>query len=282
MVTLTAKDWDDIVSKALAEDIGTGDITTAALEIAHLPAVAEIISHEDGTLYGMEAARRVFNQVDRRITFKAVVNDGQRFRARQVVARLAGPAGGILAGERVALNFLQWLSGIATTAATFVKRADSVAVTILDTRKTTPTLRRFEKAAVRAGGAENHRAGLYDGILIKDNHKRLCGGVAEAVARAKKNRRAHIPIIVEVETLAEAEEAAAAGVDIIMLDNFSAADAATACRIIGKRAAVEISGGVNLSNIGSYARAGASRISVGALTHSPRAVNFSLEMALGT
>ena len=271
-------DWDEVVSRALQEDLGSGDVTTEVLGIAKTPARAAIIAREDGVLFGMEAARHVYRQLDRRVIFKSVIDDGRKFSAGRAVARLSGPAGPILAGERVALNFLQRLSGIATATAAFVERADNVTVLILDTRKTTPGLRALEKAAVRAGGGENHRLGLYDGIMIKDNHKRLCGGIGEAVRRAKANRRAKMTIFAEVETVEEAEEAAAAGADVIMLDNFGVTEARAACDVIGNRAAVEISGGINLSNVSVYARSGATRISVGALTHSARALDFSLEV----
>lgn len=271
-------DWDEVVSRALQEDLGSGDVTTEVLGIAKTPARAAIIAREDGVLFGMEAARHVYRHLDRRVIFKSVIDDGRKFSAGRAVARLSGPAGPILAGERVALNFLQRLSGIATATAAFVERADNVAVLILDTRKTTPGLRALEKAAVRAGGGENHRLGLYDGIMIKDNHKRLCGGIGEAVRRAKANRRAKMTIFAEVETVEEAEEAAAAGADVIMLDNFGVNEARAACDVIGNRAAVEISGGINLSNVSVYARSGATRISVGALTHSARALDFSLEV----
>ncbi|MEE8641122.1 MAG: carboxylating nicotinate-nucleotide diphosphorylase, partial [bacterium] len=200
------------------------------------------------------------------------------FSAGQAVARLRGPAGPILAGERVALNFIQRLSGIATLTAAFVARADNVTVTILDTRKTTPGLRSLEKAAVRAGRGENHRLGLYDGIMVKDSHKRLCGGVAKAVKKAQEKRGRRMPIYAEVETAAEAEEAAAAGADVIMLDNFDPDAASDACIAIEGRAVVEVSGGVTLSNVAAYARTGATRISVGALTQSAPALDFSLEV----
>jgi len=271
-------DWDAIVARALEEDLGPGDVTTEALGIAGTPARAAIVAREEGVLFGMEAARHVYRKLDRRIIFKSIVDDGQRFSAGRTVARLSGPAGPILAGERVALNFIQRLSGIATATAAFVARADNVAVTILDTRKTTPGLRSIEKAAVRAGGGENHRFGLYDGIMIKDNHKRLCGGIGEAVRRAKANRRAHVSIFAEVETVPEAEEAVAAGADVIMLDNFDVDAAWAASNAIGNRAVVEASGGIKLSNVAAYARSGVSRISVGALTHSARALDFSLEV----
>ncbi len=270
--------WEDVISRALAEDIGAGDVTTALLGLAQVPARAALEARDDGILFGLEAARHVFAALDRRVFFNTVIDDGQRFRARQVVARLAGPAGPILAGERVALNFVQRLSGIATLTAAFVARAGSVAVSILDTRKTTPGLRALEKAAVVAGGGENHRMGLYDGLLIKDGHKRLCGGVGEAVARARARRKSHLPVFVEVETMAEVEEALAADADVIMLDNFDVLTAAEACALVGKRAAVEISGGVTLANVAAYAGTGASRISVGALTHSAPALDFGLEV----
>jgi nicotinate-nucleotide pyrophosphorylase (carboxylating) len=274
----TNVDWDDVVNRALKEDLGAGDVTTELLGIGNVPARAAIVARDDGILFGMEVARRVFRQLERKLVFKAVVEDGRKFTAGRAVARLQGPAGAILAGERVALNFIQRLSGIATYAAAFVARADNVAVTVLDTRKTTPGLRSLEKAAVKAGGGENHRAGLYDGIMIKDNHKHLCGGVGEAVRRAREKRRSRMPIFVEVETVEEAEAAVAAGADVIMLDNFDADAARVACLAVGERATVEVSGGVKLANVAAFARSGASRISVGALTHSAPALDFSLEV----
>jgi nicotinate-nucleotide pyrophosphorylase (carboxylating) len=271
-------DWDDVVSRALREDVGSGDLTTKLLGTGGAPARAAIVAHDSGVLFGIELARRVFRQLDRRVIFNAVVEDGRKFSPGQVVARLQGPAGPILAGERVALNFVQRLSGIATLTAAFVARADNITVTILDTRKTTPGLRSLEKAAVKAGGGENHRLGLYDGVMIKDNHKRLCGGIAEAVKRAQENRSRGVPIYAEAETVAEAEEAAAAGADVILLDNFDPDGASDACLAVNGRAAVEVSGGVTLSNVAAYARTGATRISVGALTHSAPAIDFSLEV----
>jgi nicotinate-nucleotide pyrophosphorylase (carboxylating) len=274
----TNVDWDDVVNRALKEDLGAGDVTTELLGIGNVPARAAIVARDDGILFGMEVARRVFRQLERKLVFRAVVEDGQKFTAGRTVARLQGPAGPILAGERVALNFIQRLSGIATYTAAFVARADNVAVTVLDTRKTMPGLRSLEKAAVKAGGGENHRAGLYDGIMIKDNHKRLCGGVGEAVKRAREKRRSRMPIFVEVETVEEAEAAAAAGADVIMLDNLDADAARLACLAVGERATVEVSGGVKLANVAAFARSGANRISVGALTHSAPALDFSLEV----
>jgi nicotinate-nucleotide pyrophosphorylase (carboxylating) len=271
-------DWEDVVTRALAEDLGPGDVTTEVLGIAKVPARAAVVAKEEGVLFGVEAARHVYRKLDRRVIFKSIVDDGRKFVAGRTVARLEGPAGSILAGERVALNFIQRLSGIATATAAFVARADNVAVVILDTRKTTPGLRAPEKAAVRAGGGENHRFGLYDGIMIKDNHKRLCGGIGEAVRRARENRKPRVPIYAEVETVEEAKEAAAAGADVIMLDNFDVDTARAASDVVGKRAIVEVSGGVTLANVAAYARSGVSRISVGALTHSARALDFSLEV----
>jgi len=271
-------DWDNVVTRALEEDVGSGDVTTGLLGIVEVPARAAVVARDNGVLFGVEVARRVFRALDRRVIFKTVVEDGRKFTAGRAVATLQGPAGPILAGERVALNFIQRLSGVATLTAAFVARADNVAVTILDTRKTTPGLRSLEKAAVRAGGGENHRQGLYDGIMIKDNHKRLSGGVATAVKRAREQGRPGMPIFVEVETLGEAEEAAAAGADVIMLDNFAPDAARAACIAIAGRAVVEVSGGVTLSNVATFARSGATRISVGALTHSAPALDFSLEV----
>lgn len=269
---------DDVVSRALQEDVGSGDLTTTLLGISGERARAAVVARDSGVLFGIDVARRVFRTLDRRVIFNALLEDGRKFSAGRAVARLQGPAGPILAGERVALNFIQRLSGIATLTAAFVARADNVTVTILDTRKTTPGLRSLEKAAVRAGGGENHRLGLYDGIMVKDSHKRLCGGVAEAIRRAQEKRIRGVPIYAEVETIAEAEAAAAAGADVIMLDNFDPDAASDACIAVNGRAVVEVSGGVKLSNVAAYARTGATRISVGALTHSAPALDFSLEV----
>jgi nicotinate-nucleotide pyrophosphorylase (carboxylating) len=272
-----AINYKDIVARAIAEDVGDGDVTTKALGLTGIRAQASIIAKDNGVLFGLEAARQVFAALDPRVTFTHLLEDGKRFRKNQKVARLFGSAGPILAGERVALNFIQRLSGVATLTAAFVEKASSAGVVIYDTRKTTPGLRALEKAAVRAGGGQNHRMGLFDGIMIKDSHKRLGGGISEAVAAARTNRARPWAVVVEVETVAEAEEAAAAGADVIMLDNFDVAAARQACGAVGKRAAIEISGGVNLENVGAYAGTGAGRISVGALTHSAPALDFSLE-----
>lgn len=270
--------WDDVVARALAEDLGSGDVTVEVLELKDRLADAAIIAKSDGVLFGMEGVRRVFAALDRRVFVQVILDDGQKFEAGRTVARLHGPAGPILSGERTALNFLQQLSGVATLTAAFIARVDNPAVAVLDTRKTVLGIRMLQKAAVAAGGGENHRMGLYDGIMIKDNHKRLCGGVGKAIEAARSRRRPHIPIMAEVETAAEAAEAAAAGADVIMLDNFTPAAAAEACRLIGGRAAVEVTGGVNLGNTAAFARTGVTRISIGALTHSAPAADFSLEI----
>jgi nicotinate-nucleotide pyrophosphorylase (carboxylating) len=266
----------DIVRRALAEDVGSGDVTTAATVPASASAKAALVARQPCVLAGLDVAREVFAQVDPALRFEAALRDGNRCEAGQLIARLTGPARAILTGERTALNFLQHLSGIATRTRAFVD-ASGGRITVLDTRKTVPTLRALARYAVRCGGGTNHRTGLYDGVLVKDNHIRLAGSVAEAVGRARQAAPA-LPIEVEAQSLDEVRDAVAAGADIIMLDNLDDETMRAAIAAIDGRARVEISGGVTLERMATLATLGADFVSVGALTHSAPAVDISLEI----
>jgi nicotinate-nucleotide pyrophosphorylase (carboxylating) len=237
-----------------------------------------ILAKSSCIIAGTDVAAETFRQLDPSVCFDVKRPDGSRCQPGDVVAEVRGSAASMLTAERTALNFLQRLSGIATLTRRYVDAAAG-GITILDTRKTTPTLRALEKYAVRAGGGTNHRAGLDDGILIKDNHVRLAGGVAEALARMKA-ARPEMPIEVEAQSLADVDAAVAAGADIILLDNLSNDEIRQAIQTIGGRAQVEISGGVTLDRIPELARTGANYVSIGALTHSAQAADLSFELAL--
>ena len=269
---------DRIIDTALAEDIHTGDITT--LSVLPQPRVmrARLIAKEPMVLAGVAVAERVFARLDPSTRFSAAFADGDRLETGDVIARIEGDAAALLQGERVSLNLMQRMCGIATQTAAYVKQIEGTGARVVDTRKTTPGLRVLEKYAVRVGGGTNHRTGLYDGVLIKENHIAAAGGILEAVRLA----RAYIPhtlkIEVETETLDQVSLALLAGADIIMLDNMSLAQMAEAVELIGKQALVEASGGVNLQSIRAIAETGVDIISVGALTHSVRAADISMLM----
>ncbi|HEX5194333.1 MAG TPA: carboxylating nicotinate-nucleotide diphosphorylase [Solirubrobacteraceae bacterium] len=266
------------VARALAEDIGSGDVTTAATVSPEARAVAMITQKAPGVIFGLDAARQVFASLDPTARLEALVAEGV-WRERGEVARVTGGAAALLTGERTALNFLQRLSGVATMAASCVRAvAHAVAQdgpVILDTRKTTPGLRSLEKAAVAAGGATNHRAGLYDAILIKENHSALAGGVAAAVRRARE-LAPELPLEVECRSIAEVDEALSAGALSILLDNMTPDELRAAVTHVGGRATLEASGGVTLQTLQDVARTGVDFISVGAITHSAPALDLSL------
>ncbi|MBI4778474.1 carboxylating nicotinate-nucleotide diphosphorylase [Candidatus Desantisbacteria bacterium] len=269
-----------IIAKALLEDIGSGDITAQLTVPKDAEIQAELIAMEDGIIAGLELAAMTFtfDSSGENVEFCPLIKEGERVSCGQVFGKIQGFARAILQTERVALNFLQWLSGIATLTARYVAAVEGYPVKIYDTRKTTPCLRMLEKYGVRVGGGYNHRFGLYDGILIKENHIRSAGGIKEAVNRA---RVANMEIEVETETLDEVREAVSTGVDIIMLDNMDIAIMKKAVDIIRenkKRILIEASGGINLENIRDVAATGVDRISIGALTHSPRILDISLEV----
>jgi nicotinate-nucleotide pyrophosphorylase (carboxylating) len=266
------------VDLALTEDLGPGDLTTRALFPKAVPAEAVITAKQAGVVAGLPVARAVFQQVDRRLKFRALVKEGERIKSGTVLAAIRGDGRSILTGERVALNFLQRLSGIATLTAQFVDAVKSARVAILDTRKTTPGLRLLEKYAVRIGGGRNHRFGLYDAILIKDNHLALHGSLADAVRRARSRAPRRRGVEVEAATLAEVEAAVRAGADAILLDNMSLDQLRKAVRLAGGRVFLEASGGVTLANVRDVASTGVDAISIGALTHSAPALDLSLEL----
>ncbi len=275
--------WQALVDLALTEDIGPGDITSLSTVAPGATAEGVMIAKQAGVISGIDVAAYVFERVDPEVIFIPKVANGTRVEAGQVIAALEGNARSVLAGERVALNLLQRLSGVATLTSEYVAAVAGTNASIVDTRKTTPGLRALEKAAVRDGGGRNHRLGLSDGVLIKDNHLAAIGG-ADRVTRAIGLAKARAPhtakVEVEVTTLAEAEEAAVAGADIIMLDNMSVAEMTEAVRIIAKRSLVEASGGVRLDTVGAIAATGVDIISVGALTHSAPALDISLKFSI--
>jgi len=271
-------DLDLAVAAALAEDLGERDVdvTTSSVIDTDLMGEALVIARKPGVLSGSDAAARVFEMIRPRSEYLALVPDGTRLSAGDEVAKITGSLSSILIGERTALNFLQRMSGIATLTRRY---ADALApfpkVSLLDTRKTTPGLRFLERAAVRAGGGHNHRYGLFDAILIKDNHVAAAGGVSEAVRRARK---AGMPVEVEVETLDQLREALESKAEIVLLDNMSADLMRQAVEITAGRAKLEASGGMTPEGAVAAARAGVDRISVGALTHSAPALDLSLEV----
>jgi nicotinate-nucleotide pyrophosphorylase (carboxylating) len=268
--------YRELVRRALAEDLGWGDVTTEATVDQAVRARGTLLAKSTCVLAGIDVAAEAFRQLDPAVTFQTHRKDGDRCDAGTVVADVRGAAGAMLTAERTALNFVQRLSGIATLTRRYVDAA-SGGITVLDTRKTTPTLRALEKYAVRAGGGVNHRSGLDDGILIKDNHIRLAGGVEPAIARMRAARQ-EMPIEVEAQSLADVDAAIDAKADIILLDNLSIAEICEAVRRIGGRAQTEISGGVTLDRMPELARTGATYVSIGALTHSAAAADLSLEI----
>jgi nicotinate-nucleotide pyrophosphorylase (carboxylating) len=268
--------YRDIVQRALDEDVRDGDITTDATVPAALQAKGVFLVKADCVLAGLEVACETFRLLAPAVRIEAHKHDGAACSAGEEIAVVYGSARALLVGERTALNFLQRLSGIATRARRFVD-AGGGRITILDTRKTTPTLRALEKYAVRAGGATNHRVGLFDAILIKDNHIRLAGGVAAAVKRAR-GYRPGLPVEIEAETLDQVDEALAAGADTILVDNMSIAEIREAVHRARRRAKIEISGGVTLERMPQLAATGADFVSVGALTHSAPAIDISFEI----
>jgi nicotinate-nucleotide pyrophosphorylase (carboxylating) len=270
--------YRDLVARALAEDVGPGDVTTMATVPPDAQARGVVLAKSRLVVAGVPVARAVFAAIDARSTLEAHVDEGATCERGTVIGEVAGPAAALLTAERVALNFLQRLSGIATLTRRFVDAAAG-RIVILDTRKTTPSLRALEKYAVRVGGGTNHRIGLYDAFLIKDNHIRLAGGIAAAVARARAFRPA-LPVEVEAQSLTEVDEALAVGVDVLLVDNLPLDEVRDAVRRARGRAKVEISGGVTLDRLPDLASTGADSVSVGALTHSAPAADISLELEI--
>ena len=267
---------DDLIARALAEDVGDGDVTTAATVPTDARARALVTQKAPGVVFGLDTAEEVFRALDSDVVVERLTVEGQ-WRDSGLVLRIDGSARAILTAERTALNFLQRLSGIATLTARYVAAVEGTGARILDTRKTTPGLRALEKAAVAAGGATNYRAGLYDAILIKENHAELAGGVGEAVRRAR-DRAPQLPLEVECRTLAEVQQALDAGAPRILLDNMSVEQLRAAVELVAGRAELEASGGVTLETVREIASTGVQFVSVGALTHSPPALDLSLTL----
>lgn len=271
-------EYDEVIRRALEEDIGTGDITTSSLIDPRLKGIAEIRAKEDLILAGITVARRVFKILNPETQFEESFNDGDMISDSTVIAKITGRAMDLLMGERVALNFLQRLSGIATLTHRFVERVKGYPVKIIDTRKTTPVLRKLEKDAVKAGGGFNHRFGLFDGVLIKDNHIVACGSIFEAIRKAREGTPHTLKIEVEVRDLEGVKEALNAKVDAVLLDNMDIETMRKAVKIIDGKMIVEASGGITLHNVEEIAKTGVDLISIGALTHSARAVDIDMDL----
>jgi nicotinate-nucleotide pyrophosphorylase (carboxylating) len=273
---------DEIIDRALAEDLSKGDVTTEALIPGDRQGTGFIVAKKEGILAGINVAKQVFHQADPELKVEALLEDGTRVEPGSKVARVSGSIASILKAERVALNFLQRLSGIASETNRYVEAVKGLPVRIMDTRKTTPGLRSLEKHAVKAGGGENHRMSLGDGVLIKDNHLAALRSqglnIREIVAKARQNSPQRLPVEVEVGTVSEALEAVEAGVDIVMLDNMNLEDMRKAVKSIHGRVLIEASGGITLDNVRAVAETGVDFISIGALTHSARALDISLEL----
>lgn len=271
----------EAVRAALLEDLGrAGDITTLATIPAGRRARLAIASRQDGVVAGLPFAREAFLQFDPSLRFEARLADGDRLAPASVVARVEGEARSILSAERVALNFMGRLSGIASLAAAYVAKVAGTRAMIVDTRKTTPGLRAFEKYAVRCGGAGNHRFGLDDAILIKDNHVAVAGGIRPALRAAKRAAGNFVKVEIEVDTLAQLAEVIDEGADIVMLDNMSVADLAKGVAMVAGRMKVEASGGINLETVAAVAATGVDMISVGALTHSAGVLDLGLDIEI--
>lgn len=269
---------DKQIQDWLAEDIGSGDITTLALVPAAAKTNAIIHAKDSGILAGIDVARRVFELLDKDIQFDAKLADGAALTNGSIIAEIKGNAQAILTGERLALNLLQHLSGVATSTHKLAAIAAPFGAKLADTRKTTPGMRLLDKYAVKAGGGANHRLGLYDAMLIKDNHIQVAGGITEALNLAHDYASHMTKIEIEVESLAGVKEALAGKADVIMLDNMSIADMTEAVKIINKQAVVEASGGISEATLADVAKTGVDVISVGALTHSVKALDISMDI----
>lgn len=267
-----------IVQHALDEDVGDGDVTTRCTIPADATFDGRFFAKEAGVIAGLAVIQLVFAQVDERVRLAPTLADGERVERGQVFATISGPGRALLTGERVALNFLQRMSGIATLTGRFVEAVKGTRAVILDTRKTAPGLRLLDKWAVRLGGGQNHRTGLYDMALIKDNHIAAVGGIAEAVKRVRVRDERHRPIEVEVTSLAQLEDTLPLNVDRILLDNMSLEQMRQAVRVTGGRTPLEASGNVTLDNVVEVAATGVDYISIGALTHSVKALDISLDL----
>jgi len=269
---------EDLIQLALKEDIGPGDITTDNLVAPDTRGRGRIVAKQDLVAAGLQVAEKVFRALEPQIVFKALYADGDRIPAFRTVVKIEGTLGTLLRGERTALNFLQRMSGIATQTRTFVEEVAGTSVKLVDTRKTTPGWRTLEKYAVRTGGAHNHRMGLYDGVLVKDNHIAVSGGIVNAVEKVRQKISHLIKVEVEAATFEDVKAALAAGADVIMLDNMDLDQIRQAVLLIGKRALVEVSGNVTREILKELAQTGVDLISIGALTHSAVAVDLSMKI----
>ena len=288
MVKLNIPEVKEMIKKAVAEDIGVGDVTSQAIIPPSKKIKGKIIAKAFGIIAGLEVAKLVFETADKKIKVKMRVKDGARAFPGRVLVEISGPAGPVLSAERTALNFLQRMSGIATTTMAYVNKVKFRKTKIMATRKTAPGLRILDKYAVEVGGGEPHRMGLYDAILIKENHVDIVGGIKKAISLARRNSPPILPIEIEARTLPEVAEAIGAGANKILLDNMDRFTLGRAVKLVREhndRQAIpqakietEASGGVNLGNVARIARTGVDYISVGALTHSPKALDMSLEI----
>jgi len=270
--------WTPLVERALAEDLGSGDVTSNACLPAALYVEAEIEARSALVVCGLEIAAACFAAVDANLCFTPLRRDGEFVAAETALARIAGSARGVFAGERIALNFLGRLCGVASLTRRYVEAVAGTGARILDTRKTLPGWRALDKYAVAVGGGTNHRFGLFDAVLIKDNHIAAAGGVGAAVKAARSSAAPHLAIQCEVESLPQAEEALGAGAHMLLLDNRTPTELREFVARFGERASLEASGGVNLSNVRAFAESGVHRISIGALTHSAVAADVALEV----
>jgi len=269
-----------LIEQALIEDIGKGDITTNALIPDTMTSAATMVAKASGIVAGLDVAEAVFRFLSPQIIWNPLVKDGDKVEKGTILVEMSGPFRALLSGERLALNFLQRMSGIATMTYLFVAQVADYGTKILDTRKTVPGLRLLDKYAVKAGGGENHRIGLYDMVLIKDNHIKVAGGIKKAVEQIRNKVPSRIKIEVETTTIAEVEEALEMAVDIIMLDNMSNDTMKTCVKLINHRAKVEASGNMNLERVKEVAATGVDYISIGALTHSVTALDISMNIKL--
>lgn len=270
-----------IISLALAEDIGKGDITSLATVRKNQKSIGKFLVKENGVIAGLNIAKQVMKTVDSKIKFNILIEDGSKVKQGDIIAEVSGNARAILTAERTALNFLQRMSGIATASSIYAEAISHTKAKVIDTRKTAPGLRLLDKMAVKLGGCDNHRIGLFDMFLIKDNHIEIAGSITKAVDSCRKfmkKKKKKFFIEVETKNLKEVEEAIANKVDVIMLDNFKIEEMAEAVKLINGRCKIEASGGVNLSNIKAIAETGVDYISVGGLTHSVKALDISLEI----
>ncbi len=268
---------DTLIEAALKEDMPQGDITSETIIPANSESEAIILAKEEGVLAGIDVVERVFHKIDPSIVFKKKLNDGQKFKKSQTLATIRGPSISLLKAERTALNFLQRMSGVATTTQNFVQALQGTRTKILDTRKTTPGMRHLEKYAVKMGGGENHRFNLSEMVLIKDNHLRIIGSISQAVKSAKERIMPGVKVEVEVTSLEEVQEAVQSGADMIMLDNMSKGAIKEVVKRLKGKVPLEVSGKVSLRRVKEIASLGVDFISVGSLTHSYKSVDISLE-----